>query len=192
MKLQLLILATGVIFLGVIPHLLLTTAFSASLAESTAITQARFQRHQVYNEFSFESPSNWIVTTPSRDDMTRGAAVMIANFSLSSSGHGSLLPAQLKTDIYLLSSSFETNVNQAVSLNNSGIGTIVKKESLKINGREALRLWGTDAMEGLPVLTTFIRHTNNRTIRIDSYYSANNVEGIHLLETFHNSLKFPQ
>lgn len=107
---------------------------------------------------------------------------------------GGLAPIEaIKTDVTLLPESFETLVNpeQPATLGEEET-TVLKREELQINGRQAVRLWlATPAFDFSHAIVTYIRYSNEQTLFIASYYSAENPVAENLIQQVHQSLVCP-
>lgn len=142
---------------------------------------AKFQVHIEPNTYSISYPQTWFVTRE-RKELT-----YITNKKIPKIGGGGFPDDLVKTDVEIISESFQKQLNLLTSSAREDGEKLVKRENIKVNGKSAVRLWFTGGET--EAIITILPYKENQTAYIASFYTISNPKSIPIIETIHSSFK---
>ncbi|MBD2504095.1 PsbP-related protein [Anabaena azotica] len=147
----------------------------------SASANNKFKTFVEKQTYSIAYPQNWFVTRSWRN------LVHITNRRLPKTGDGSFPDYLIKTDVQILEENFQSVLTRESSSPSPDGDRLIKRESLKIDGKNAVRLWFTG--EGTEMLLTLLPYKGNKTAYMITFYTKNNSHFLPLIERMHSSFK---
>jgi hypothetical protein len=141
----------------------------------SASANTKFKTFVEKRTYSIAYPQNWFVKRVWK------YSAHITNRRMPEIGHDGIPDYFIKTDVEIV----EKNSRE---LSSSIEGSkIIKKANVRIDGKNAVRLWLTDS-EG-ETLLTFLPYRPNKTVYMITFYTKNNSHLLPLIERIHSSFK---
>jgi hypothetical protein len=148
-----------------------------------AQTQTKLTTYTQPGKFSVQYPEGWKI------ELLPDDYVILVNYRPTTGG-GAAPTEAIKTDIVLLTETYEQAVKNIFESIEMLDETLLKQEELIIGGQEALRVWTTGSPFDFPdIMITVIRYSDDQTISMASYYTAKNQEAVGQIISVHNSLR---
>ncbi|HEY9876736.1 MAG TPA: PsbP-related protein [Candidatus Obscuribacterales bacterium] len=178
-KLSALTIISTVTLLLILPLSYPNTGIQSSVAQAVR----RFQTYTSPKLFSIQYPSNWFVNATNR------RYVIITNYKPQVGG-GEAPANYMKTDITFMPGSLETAVSQSIASTRKNFDKILKRETITVAGREAVRIWITGSGFDFPdTIVTYVRYTNKETATMATFYTKSNSSAVDIIKRIHGSFR---
>lgn len=147
----------------------------------SASANPKFKTFVEKRTYSIAYPQNWFVRRVWK------YLAHITNGRIPETGDGTFPDYFIKTDVAILEENFQSVLSREPSSFLEEGYRIIKRENLKIDGKNALRLWFTG--EETEILMTLLPYRGNKTAYIITFYTKNNSRFLALFERIHSSFK---
>lgn len=142
---------------------------------------AKFKTYVENKVYSISYPLEWFITRSHRE------LAYITNQKMTTTGEGGFPPDFIKTDVQIISENFQTSFTQHLTFSQEDGDRLVKKENMKIDGKNAVRLWYSGGET--ETVMTLLPYKDNNTVCIATFYTTNNSNYIPVIEKMHSSFK---
>jgi hypothetical protein len=146
----------------------------------SASANTKFKTFVEKRTYSIAYPQNWFVRRAWKD------LAHITNRRMRETGDETFPDYFIKTDVAILEENFQSVLARESSRSSDGY-RLIKRENLKIDGKNAVRLWFTS--EETEILMTLLPYRGNKTAYIITFYTKNNSRFLALFERIHSSFK---
>ncbi|WP_104388436.1 PsbP-related protein [Cuspidothrix issatschenkoi] len=144
----------------------------------SASANTKFKTFVEKRTYSIAYPQNWFVKRAWKYE------AYITNRRMPEIGHDGIPDYFIKTDVAIVEENF-----QAFSRDFIEGSRIIKRANVRIDGKNAVRLWRTDSENETLVLVTLLPYKPNKTVYMTTYYTKNNSHLLPLIERMHSSFK---
>lgn len=160
-------------------------------AQTRRATNLKLQTFAIPNEFSISYPAGWFVNHSSNPDAIPRELVIITSLKPPRIGGDEFPDDLIKTDIQINPGSFEENLSQINDSEPRDDGSkITRKGRTVVGGREAYRVWISDAE--VNAIVTIISYKQDETMYIVSFYNHQNPAAIPIIQRVHGSFRTQQ
>ncbi|MBD2443107.1 hypothetical protein H6G25_07820 [Dolichospermum sp. FACHB-1091] len=174
-------------FIAFIPHFQQPPAHAQSgeiiKTESKLLISAsantKFKTFVEKRTYSIAYPQNWFVRRIWRN------LAHITNRRIPETGGDGIPDYLIKTDVQIIEENFQAFSRELSSFIEGS--RIIKRENVRIDGKNAVRLWLTDSEN--ETLLTFLPYKRNKTAYMITFYIKNNSHLLPLIERMHSSFK---
>jgi hypothetical protein len=165
---------------GILPILYSSAAIQPAVAQNTSVNiNTKFKTFVEAKRYSISYPQGWFVRRESRD------LTYISNRKIG--GAGEFPDGFIKTEVEIVNQKFPNALTTNVSLPKEDGSRLVKKQNIKVDGKNAVRLWFT-GREG-EMLITLLPYKQNQTTSIVSFYTKNSSKITPTIQYLHSSFK---
>ena len=147
----------------------------------SASANTKFKTFVEKRTYSIAYPQNWFVRRAWRN------LAHITNLRMPETGDGTFPSHLIKTDVQIIEENFQSILTRESSSPSADGSILIKRENLKIDNQNAVRLWFTDS-EG-EILMTLLPYKRNKTAYMITFYRKNNSHLLPLIERMHSSFK---
>lgn len=184
-----LLLLLPALLLGIVIYLTFNTIELSAQTPSRA-TNLKFQTFAIPNEFSISYPAVWFVNHSSNPEAIPRELVIITSLKPPRIGSDEFPDNLIKTDIQINPGSFAENLNQI----NDGLkddgSKITRRGRTVVGGREAYRVWISDAK--VNAIVTIVSYKEDETTYIASFYNHQNLAAIPIIQHIQGSFRTQQ
>ncbi|KAB8332988.1 hypothetical protein SD80_014020 [Scytonema tolypothrichoides VB-61278] len=161
----------------------ITTRLNPSTAKTYQANSviAKFQTYVENKLYSISYPLEWFITRSHRE------LAYITNHKMTTTGEGGFPADFIKTDVQIISENFQTSFTQHLTFSKEDGERLVKKENIKIDGKNAVRLWYSGGET--ETVMTLLPYKDNNTVCIATFYTTNYSNYIPIIEKMHSSFK---
>jgi len=163
---------------GSVPILYSSTAMTPAIAQNTS-KKAKYQTFVSPKNYSISYPQGWFVRKVSED------LTYITNRQLG--GAGEFPDGFIKTDVEIINEKYQNVLTQALSSPKEDHSRILKKQNVKVDGKNAIRIWAT-TRDG-EMLLTLLPYKKNQTVSIATFYTKVDSNNTQVMERLHSSFK---
>ncbi|MGB3204300.1 MAG: PsbP-related protein [Crinalium sp.] len=146
----------------------------------SASANNKFKTFVEKRTYSIAYPQGWFLKRSHRD------LAIITNRRLPKTGDHTFPNYLIKTDVQITEENFQSVLTRSSSDTENG-ERLIKKENVRIDGKNAVRLWFTN--NDIEMLLTLIPYTRSKTAYLITFYSKNNSHLLPLIERMHSSFK---
>lgn len=169
--------------LGIAPIFYSLKSESAVAQNINVSTNTKFQTFVAKKLYSIAYPQGWFLTKSDRDF----TYIFITNRKIPSTGGDGFPDYLVKTDLTILDEKFPAALNRTASSPSYDGEKLVKRANIKIDGKNAVRLWFT-GIEG-ETLITLLPYKQSKTAYIATFYAKTNSKITPTIERIHSSFK---
>ncbi len=145
----------------------------------SASANTKFKTFVEKRTYSIAYPQNWFVKRAWK------YLAHITNRRMPETGGDGIPDYLIKTDVQIIEENFQAFSRELSSFIEGS--RIIKRESVRIDGKNAVRLWSTDSEN--ETLVTLLPYKPNKTVYMTTYYTKNNSHLLPLIERMHSSFK---
>jgi hypothetical protein len=144
----------------------------------SASANTKFKTFVEKRTYSIAYPQNWFVKRAWKYE------AYITNRKMPEIGHDGIPDYFIKTDVAIIGENFQAFSRELSSFKGS---RIIKRANVRIDGKNAVRLWHTDSE--YETLVTLLPYKPNKTAFMITFYTKNNSHLLPLIERMHSSFK---
>ncbi|MFM6003875.1 MAG: PsbP-related protein, partial [Sphaerospermopsis kisseleviana] len=138
----------------------------------SASANTKFKTFVEKRTYSIAYPQNWFVKRAWK------YLAHITNRRMPETGGDGIPDYLIKTDVQIIEENFQAFSRELSSFIEGS--RIIKRESVRIDGKNAVRLWSTDSEN--ETLVTLLPYKPNKTVYMTTYYTKNNSHLLPLIE----------
>ncbi|MBW4599766.1 MAG: hypothetical protein KME29_09155 [Calothrix sp. FI2-JRJ7] len=181
LNIKLITLSLAISLLGAAPIFNLTSGMLPVVAQNQPTsTNTKFQTFVEKGRYSIQYPQNWFIRRESKD------LLFISNRKIPVVGGGAFPNYFIKTDVQIENGSLQEKISTLDSNREPG-ERLVKKRNVKVDGKNAVRLWYSGGETEM--ILTLLPYKQTKTVSIVSFYTTNNAKLVPTLERIHSSFK---
>ena len=147
----------------------------------SASANTKFKTFVEKRTYSIAYPQNWFVRRIWK------YLTHITNGRMPETGDGTFPSHFIKTDVQIIEENFQSILTKESSSPSADGSILIKRENLKIDNQNAVRLWFTNSEE--KTLMTLLPYKRNKTAYMITFYTKNNSHLLPLIERMHSSFQ---
>lgn len=168
--------------LGAAPVLYLTLDILPAASQNRPVsTNTKFRTFVEKGKYSIAYPQGWFALRANKN------LSYITNRKIPKVGGEGFPNYFIKTDVQIENENFQQMLARYNSSNQPDGERLIKKERVKVDGKNAVRFWFTGGET--EVLITIFPYKQDQTVYLASFYTANNSKLTPILEIIHSSFK---